>query len=1545
MTSLMIDEAAVQLVHRLPGRVRFWIAGLKGNQPLADEISGSLSQLKGVYSVQASPLTGRVLVIFDEESIKLRQILPAMKKYFPVNCEVNKPLPGKRPVEPEDLPIKKQLFNVALGGGVLAYMGLKHFLVGRTPLAKDPHIFNLAAATTIISGYPVLRSGFQGLMRGRINYDLTMSALAIGTTLARESIPGLTVMWLTNLASLAQSLVLKRYLQALPAIPGDIGQAREEKTASEWNDAAQVYGRKVILPIMGLAALTGFTGGPGGFGRALAMLLAANPSPAGLAAPTAAAAAMAGAGKKGILFRNAQSLGKLARADTVIFDGTGSLPEAVYDVGDILPMPGISKPKLLGMAAAAAQRSGNHFGPTLKKALAVRGYSLQAPDLKGLQEASILMGDEGVISAAGIDTKWGIFKAKRLKHLQQFPIYVTMNGQLAGLIGIRQGNAGDLRHLVNGLLGLGIQRIGLMAEGPSSAVEQTARDLGIHHTWSGLTTDEKVRLLRQLKGRGQNVAVIVKEAGEISVLQEADVTICTTEGLRDYPVDVVISHASLLPDAFRMSRRGKQRAKQNLALVQGGNALGLALASTGRLSPMAAKVYGDLVSLAVCSNAFRLLSYKAPAMKQPPRILPTVKQEIAAALEEAVNPAGTCQWNGNHPFKCSSWHSMTAAEVLRRLSTDLDRGLAAEEVLRRMNFFGPNKMAEEKPRPFLARIFEQLKDFLVKTLMASAVVCAILGEFGDALAITAILALNALLGAMQEQKAEGAIQALGKMTAPTARVRRAGKVERIPAADLVPGDVVLLEQGDGIPADLRLLETHGLEIEESALTGEPYPVAKHASQISDCVPLLDCENLAFMGTNVTRGRAVGVVTGTGMFTEIGNIAGLLNKQQKGPTPLQNRMAEVSGVILKYCLAVSGLVVLAGVIRGGSLFKMFLTGVSLAVAAIPEGLPAVVTIALASGVRRMAKENAVVRHLPAVETLGSATLICTDKTGTLTQNRQQVQAVYTGGGWWQADSAGAPLAAQFEGGQPDELVSLLTAGILCNNANLQWSRQKSVRGKPTWQVEGDPTEGALLLAGLREDMNYKEIRERWQRVKEIPFDAERLRMTVICQEADQGYIAFVKGAPEVVINLCSQMKQGEQVITLDEPLRSNMFAANEKLTAEAMRVLAIAYRPTDDPEMPDTERSFILLGLVGMVDPPRPEVPQAIATCHRAGIKVVMITGDHPHTALAVARKVGICSNNLVLTGRDIDLLNDLELAAAVRDARVFARVLPAQKLRLIQAFHSRGEILAMVGDGINDAPAVKEADIGVAMGLSGTDVTKQAADMILTDDNFATLVSAVEQGRGIYNNIRKSVRYLLATNVGLVLLVFMAVLLGLPMPLLPIQLLFLNVLGDGLPALALGVAPPNRNIMKQPPRPANQSLFADGLSTQIVSRGFATGLVGLETYRRVLQQGDQGLARTVAMSSFIASKLLFALECSEKKESGPNRYLTGSVALSALLLGGAVYLPQGRQIFKTSPLALKDVSTVLGASGLTYVVEKFLTAFIQSQQTKKTEKKAGSIPQ
>lgn len=1530
----------ISVAHSLPGRIRLNVPGLKGNRLMADTLASRVKLIEAVRYIKASPLTGRLLVEYDGSRLREKELLEKIVRTIvrPVTA-VNRRAEHSREFnrgiwqEPEDLPIKKQLFNVLLGGGVLAGMGLKHLLKGRTPLARHPHIFNLAAVTAIVSGYPVFRSGLEGLSRGKINYDLVISALALGTTLVRESVPGLMVIWLANLTALGQSLVLKGYRSALPQMPemaGEPVQRAENSEIPRWVEAGREYSQKAVLPTVGLASLPVLKNGSGGFQKTLSMLLAANPSPAGLAAPTAATASMVKSGRMGILYRDSRTLEILSKVDTIIFDGRGALPEVSYEVGDVLPMPGFNRTGLLELAAAASCPGDNFYGRLLLKTLHERRQRVKTGvGVPGARGAAIV-GDEKTLLSAGVETRWAMFKARRLQHLGQTPVYVAFGGGLAGMVGVRQRKEEEIRVLFNRLRLRGIKNILVIADEESVDVT-SIRNAGAEYV-NCKSAGDNVGLVQNIKRKGQKVAVFFGDSCDAGVLNASDVAICAAAKLKCGAYDVVVANHHLLPDVFGMAFLGEQRARQNLSLVQAANALGLALGATGKLPPMMAKVYNNFISVAVGVNSFRLLSSRRyPDSKT----IKEVEHEIAAALDCSVNSPLTMNRDNLDSGMNSHWHSMTADEALLRLKSDLAKGLDKEQVQYLLKVFGRNKISEEKPVGLLSRMRGQFKDFLVKALMVSALVCAVLGEFADALAIVAILTVNAILGALQEHKAEGALQALSEITAPTAKVRRSGKVDRVPADQLVPGDIVLLEQGDGVPADLRIIEASCLEIEESSLTGESYPVPKSAGHISDCIPLLNCPNLAFMGTNVTRGRGVGVITATGMSTEIGKIAEMINRQERPPTPLQRRMTEVGGIILKYCLAVSAMVVLAGFLRGGSPFGMFLTGVSLAVAAIPEGLPAVVTIALASGVRRMAKENAVVKNLPAVETLGNVTLICTDKTGTLTRNRQIVQRVYTANGFWQAGAGGDKPLEPYSGEcHPGDLGFLITAGILCNDAELRWSNSKprKITG-PEWRVEGDPTEGALLLAALGNKTNYKEVRGKWVRIKEIPFDAERLRMTVICRHNDHGNVTFVKGAPEVVLDLCSHILVKGEKEPLNEFKRRQILSINGEMTRDAMRVLAVAYRNLDSPDDGNPEDSLTFLGLVGMVDPVRPEVVRAVAVSRRAGIKVAMITGDHPYTAMAVAQKVGITPGNKVLTGQDIDRLNDRELAEAVREVRVFARVLPAQKLRLVKIFKQHGEVVAMIGDGINDAPAVREADIGVAMGTSGTDVTKQAADIIVTDDNFATLLPAVEQGRGIYNNIRRSVRYLLSTNVGLVFLVFTAVLFGLPVPLIPLQLLFLNVLGDGLPALALGVEPPARDLMDRPPRPADEKFFADSLGSQIISRGLATGLVGLETYHRLLKQGDLFRARTVAMATFVVSKLLFALECGEKKDSS-NRYLTGSVALSAALLGGAIYLPYGRRVFKTVPLGMKDVVSVLGASGLTFILERVITSLLQGFETK-----------
>jgi Ca2+-transporting ATPase len=891
------------------------------------------------------------------------------------------------------------------------------------------------------------------------------------------------------------------------------------------------------------------------------------------------------------------------------------------------------------------------------------------------------------------------------------------------------------------------------------------------------------------------------------------------------------------------------------------------------------------------------------------------------------------------------WYNRTAAEALDYWRTDRREGLASGEVAERLRLFGYNEVAEKEKPAWWRRFLAQFQDFMVLVLLAATLISGLLGEYADAVTILAIVVLNAVLGFIQEYRAEQSMAALKRLTAPTARVVRNGNVQHVPARELVPGDIMLLEPGDVVAADGRLVEAANLEAEEAALTGESLPVRKLADRVyAEDVTVGDRKNMVYAGTVVTRGRGSAIACATGMATEVGQIAGLIQAAEEEDTPLQRRLDNLGKWLVWGCLAVCLVVVVTGVAKGEPLLLMCLTGISLAVAAIPEGLPAIVTVALALGVQRMIRQHAIVRKLPAVETLGCTTVICSDKTGTLTQNAMTVRQVYCGEKTYEVSGAGFDIKGEFFLGKQEFdakkdkcLLQCLTIGALCNNSVLKqgsvgisglW-RKKSARG---WSVEGDPTEGALVVAAAKAGIWRAEIEKRERRLAEIPFEAERRRMAVAYAGPD-GAALYVKGAPDTVLELCRYYFDGSRELPLTAEIAARIVAANEAMTNGALRVLAMAYRRLGAGEAAgvaeDAERELVFAGLAGMIDPPRPEVKEAIALCRQAGVRTVMITGDHRNTAMAIARELRMYRDKgvLALTGAEIDAMGDKELAAAAVETTVYARVSPAHKLRIVRALKQRGHIVAMTGDGVNDAPAVKEADIGVAMGMSGTDVTREASSMTLADDNFATIVAAVEEGRGIYDNIRKFVRYLLSCNIGEVLTMFVAALAGLPLPLLPLQILWVNLVTDGLPAMALGVDPKAPDTMYRPPRDPAESVFSRGLARKIVFRGLQIGFTTLLVFAGVyLLRGDLALARTMAFATLVFCQLFHVYDCRSELltifELGllTNKYLLLATACSALMQAAVIHLPFLNGVFGTVPLGPQEWALVLVLSGWTSII-------------------------
>lgn len=809
------------------------------------------------------------------------------------------------------------------------------------------------------------------------------------------------------------------------------------------------------------------------------------------------------------------------------------------------------------------------------------------------------------------------------------------------------------------------------------------------------------------------------------------------------------------------------------------------------------------------------------------------------------------------------WHSMNISGVVSALKTDVRAGLDGHEAKRRLESDGKNILSGRKKKSIAAEFFEQFKDFTVLILLAASAISFATsflegqGDLADPIIILIIVILNAVIGVVQQRKAEKSLEALKNMSAPTATVIRNSKEQKIPASQVVCGDIILLSAGDLVPADARLIEAHSLSVQESALTGESVPSEKDASAVlkADCAQA-DMKNMVFSSTVVTAGHGIAVVTQTGMNTRVGRIAHLLNEEESPVTPLQIKLAKIGKALGLAAVGICALIFVLSVLRKAGILNSFMLAVSLAVAAIPEGLPAVVTVVLSLGVQKMAKSNAIIRRLPAVETLGAATYICSDKTGTLTQNVMTVTCVCTPNGKTELSSQQAR--------------EILEPASLCCDAKMSGKNK----------VSGEPTEKAIVAAAEKSGIDTRALREARRRTGERPFSSERKMMSVSVQDrAEKTLIA--KGAPDVLLKKCSEVKISGAVFELTQERRKNILRLNENMAKKALRVIAVAYKPVRDGD--EREENLCFLGLIGMEDPPRKEVPKAVKTCRRAGITPVMITGDHALTAYAVAERIGILgAGETCLTGAQLDRMSEPELKEAVGKCRVYARVTPEHKVRIVKALRARGEVVAMTGDGVNDAPALKAADIGCAMGKGGTEVAKNAADMILTDDNFATIVTAVAQGRGIYDNIRKAIHYLLGCNIGEILCVFAATLFGMPAPLLPIQLLWINLVTDSLPALALGTEKLDKDIMLRPPQDGTKSFFAGGTGIDIALEGMLIGALSLFAFvagRCLFPDSSDALGRTMAFAAQSLCEVMHAFNMRSRQSIfriGPfsNRKLT-----------------------------------------------------------------------
>jgi len=948
----------------------------------------------------------------------------------------------------------------------------------------------------------------------------------------------------------------------------------------------------------------------------------------------------------------------------------------------------------------------------------------------------------------------------------------------------------------------------------------------------------------------------------------------------------------------------------------------------------------------------------------------------------------------------SAWHTLDVEKTLSQLGSNPEIGLSAQQIEERLQQYGPNELEETAGRSSWEILLDQFKNIMLLMLIAVALISGILDlislqqgnfegiPFKDTIAILLIVILNGVLGYLQESRAEKALAALKSLSSPRVRVIRDGKTLEVDGKELVPGDIMLLEAGVQVSADGRLIEQSNLQIREAALTGEAHAVNKQVDvHLNEDTPLGDRINFVYQGTEVLQGRGTVVVTGTGMRTELGKIAEMLQGVESEPTPLQQRMTQLGNVLVSGSLILVAIVIVAGMLKSfidkgifdwGVFQELVEVSLSMAVAVVPEGLPAVITVTLALGTQRMVRRNALIRKLPAVETLGSVTTICSDKTGTLTQNKMVVQQVATGGQTFNVTGTGYTPQGEFRidnqlvtPEQYPALQTLLLACVACNDAILQQEEISASDGQPNlganqWTILGDPTEGALLSLAGKGGLQKEPLSRQLKRVEEFPFSSERKRMSVICEGRTQNvgaaaqnspFLMFTKGSPELILERCRTKSQGSAVEPLTDRDRSSILEQNNQMAGAGLRVLGFAYKPLDTkpPEGSDeaTEQDLIWLGLVGMLDAPRPEVRDAVARCRDAGIRAVMITGDHQLTAQAIAQDLGIAKvGDRVLTGKELQRLSQEELEQQVDDVSIYARVSPEHKLRIVQALQSRGKFTAMTGDGVNDAPALKQADIGIAMGITGTDVSKEASDMVLLDDNFATIVAATEEGRTVYNNIRRFIKYILGSNIGEVLTIAAAPIMGLGgVPLSPLQILWMNLVTDGLPALALAVEPAEPDVMKRPPFSPRESIFARGMGSYMVRIGIIFAIISIAlmawAYNYTHSAGYDGPGgkdswKTMVFTTLCIAQMGHALAVRSNTkltiELNPfsNPYLLWAVGVTTALQLALVYVPPLRAFFGTHPLSGMELLICFGFSALMFVwveLEKLFFRFFYSHRS------------
>ncbi|GIN95002.1 hypothetical protein J6TS1_08720 [Siminovitchia terrae] len=1527
-----------RFIRSLPGRVRIQIDGLKHNVNMAEWILDQFRQIEGINKVGPSTDTGRALITYDETKIALHniiQIIESAEEQFTggitnhVNEKVNNEVattdetPDKQEsaskstnlmlgINTDDsqsaannfgkriedrVPLPLTLSVVGLG-----IIGIKQLFMGRSALARSPSLYYVSGCVSILSGYPFLKRGFQQLLANKkLNPDLMLGVSTLALALVRENILVLAGLSLLNYLSWQRSRA------ALGQLDSDNKEQHLSKEIRSYSHKQSKWGM-----ILG-GATWALTRNPI---RGMAVLLAANPKPALTSAEYAWDQADLISKEKGYLIPARGSLSRLSQTKTIVFDDTSRIFKT--ETKGIRCISHEGNDSQLWCSVAALMKKSDHSwkeevtekavqsGRTLRTAF---GLEVGEQGIKGdIQGVTYFFGSKRFVRKNGVDYKKYYLKAKKLVKEGFTVQFVAKGNECIGLlIGPRVEFTAEYKEIADWIYEnkweVGVLRNSL------NISRETLANSGVDESW--LYDFGTVRL-EAIRSKGEEVLYVTGNDNQQS--ENLQIPTISFENIKDIckPVEY--------------ANRVNRLVNQHFQMTKVWNFIGEFLAVGSAFTAPVIGLMANALSLILLSRTKRL-SEKSFT----PKVMMRKDSQI---IERVVSAKESLSEMVNIP-----WHTMAKEEVLNLLKVNEQEGLNQSQVKVLKNQYGINQIDPKPPMPWYVSFMGQFKEFTSLILLGAAALSIFSGGLFDGMAMGMILIGNAVIGTLQERKAEKVTEALNQFRPPNCKVIREEKEAEISSTELVPGDIVCLEAGDRVPADLRIIYSWNLEINESTLTGESLPIEKNADVTPQDCPLAERSNMLYMGTSVTKGKALGLVVTTGMRTEMGYMISLMKGSEIKATPLQQKVTSISKAFIKGAFAAGGIVLIAGVLRGLPITQMIATSITLTASAVPEGLPIMITIALSAGIFRMQKQNALVRKLSSLETLGRTTVICSDKTGTLTKNEMTVKVIATPNRLWNVTGNGYEpigtiaeishfeVAAGLDMEKKDlgsatnvnnpledpELARILQIGVLCNNSKLE-------KDEGQWILKGDPTEGSLLSLAGKTEVWQKDMVS-WERCYEEPFDSETKIMSVVYKHSnvDQDYYRLSKGSVEAILDRCNWYQENGHVYPLSNKEKQVILRQNEGFANNALRVLAFAYSRNQMCQNEMNNDDLIFVGLAGIIDPPKPEVEKSIREAIELGVKPVMITGDHPITAIAIAKQVGIWnSQDKVLTGSEIDHLTDEGLNEVVKDTSIFARVTPAHKLRIVTAFQNRGHIVAMTGDGVNDTPAIKKSNVGIAMGQTGTEVTKEAADFILKKDHFGSIVEGVKEGRTIIGNIRKTVGCLLTGNLAEVLVTSSAVIAGLPIPLVPIQILLMNLITDALPAMILAVNPGNKT--KQTKR---QDIVDRELYKKVITRGVLLGTGSLTLFGLGLAAGvPLAVAQTSAFAALVAGQLMqtfsWRQEGSEETvhDWAKDRFFVSALGVSWLALLSAIYFPPLARVFHTVPLTFTQWIPVIFIAGI-----------------------------